>query len=195
MAQCTAGGRVGVAKLARGLSCGPSQPFAFNRPTSRKGKWPTGTFPAIAYHYLMRRFTFVLMIALLLLRGWMGEAMATGMALAPLQSPPSATQTVAAHTHQISAQAHFDHATAEPEAFYEAQAVHDCTGCPASEDPSHAGPAHCDACAACQACQAVALSPLAPSTASISISPALPRSSATQFASAVAALGQKPPIS
>ena len=143
----------------------------------------------------MRRFSFVLVIALLLLRGWMGEAMATGMALAPLQPLPSATQTVAAHAHAPGAQMHVGHEAAEPALFDEAQAVHDCTGGADSEDPSHAGPAHCDACAACQACHTVALSPLAPSTASISMPPALPRSSATQFASAVAALGQKPPIS
>lgn len=143
----------------------------------------------------MRRFTFVLMIALLLLRGWMGEAMATGMALAPLQPLPSATQTIATHAHQISAQAHFDHATAEPEAFYEAQAVHDCSGGPASEDPSHAGPAHCDACAACQACHTVALSPFAASAHAVFSARALPRAKAALFANADTARGQKPPIS
>lgn len=142
----------------------------------------------------MRRFTFVLMIALLLLRGWIGEAMATGMALAPLQHQ-GATQTIATHTHEISAQAHFDHETAEPEAFYEAQAVHDCTGGPASEDPSHAGPAPCDTCAACQACHTVALTPPAASAHPVFSARALPRAKAALFASADTARGQKPPIS
>lgn len=146
----------------------------------------------------MRRFTFVLMITLLLLRGWMGEAMATGMALAPLQPAPSATQTIATHAHEISSQAHFDHATAEPEPFYEAQAVHDCSGGPASEDPSHAGPAHCAACQACQACQAchtVALTPFAASAHAVFSACALPQTKASFFASADTAIGQKPPIS
>ncbi|MBT9475906.1 hypothetical protein [Polaromonas sp.] len=143
----------------------------------------------------MRRFTFVLMIALLLLRGWMGEAMATGMALAPLQPLPSATQTVAAHAHAPSAQMHVGHETAEPEALYEAQAVHDCTGGPASEDPSHAGPAHCDACTACQACHTVALTPFAASAHPVFSARALPRAKAAFFASADTARGQKPPIS
>ncbi|MDO8458964.1 MAG: hypothetical protein Q7K57_41265 [Burkholderiaceae bacterium] len=146
----------------------------------------------------MRRFSFVLLIALLLLRGWMGEAMATGMAMAPLQPPPSATQTAAAHTHEISAQAHFDHATAESEAFYEAQAAHDCNGDPASDDPchaGHAGQAHCDTCAACQACHTVALTPSAASAHPVFSARAVPRAKAAFFASADTGTGQKPPIS
>lgn len=54
---------------------------------------------------------------------------------------------------------------------------------------------HCDSCAACQACNTVALSSLTTNAASLWAPPALPHSPAAQFASAVAALGQKPPIS
>jgi hypothetical protein len=50
-------------------------------------------------------------------------------------------------------------------------------------------------CAACQACNTVALWPVTSSTASLAIPPALSHSPAAQFASAIVALGQKPPIS
>lgn len=143
----------------------------------------------------MRRFFFVLMIALLLLRGWMGEAMATGMALAPLQPLPSATHTVPAHAHAPDAQMHAGHDTAEPELLYEAQVVHDCAGDTANDDPSHAGPAHCDTCAACQACHTVALAPFAASAHPVFSARALPRAKAAFFASADTSSGQKPPIS
>jgi len=143
----------------------------------------------------MRRFTFVLMIALLLLRGWMGEAMATGMALAPLQPLPPATQTVATHAHGISDQAHSDHETAVSEARHEVQAVHECAGDTAHDDASHASHAHCDACAACQACHTVALTPSAASAHPVFSARALPRATVTYFASADTARGQKPPIS
>lgn len=140
----------------------------------------------------MRRLTFVLMIALLMLRGWMGEAMATGMALAPLQPLPVATTVIATHAHEMGAQAHFDHKTAEPEALHTAQAMHDCTGEPSSDDALHA---ECDACAACQACHTVALAPLAASAHPVFSARALPNAPTAQFASADPARGQKPPIS
>jgi hypothetical protein len=140
----------------------------------------------------MRRFSFVLMIALLLLRGWMGEAMATGMALTPLQPQPSATQAVAAHTHAPGTQMHVGHEPAEPEAFHHAQAVHDCAGDPASDEASDADHAHC---VACQVCHTVALAPSAPGTHPAFSARALPRATAAFFASADTAIGQKPPIS
>lgn len=139
----------------------------------------------------MRRLTFVLMIALLLLRGWMGEAMATGMALTPLPHQ-GATQNIATHTHEKSAQAHFDHGIAEHESFHVAQAMHECAGDRDGEDASHA---QCDTCAACQACNTVALTPPALSAHPVFSAGALPRHPAAFFASADAARGHKPPIS
>ena len=49
--------------------------------------------------------------------------------------------------------------------------------------------------AVCAACHAVGLSPLFVDTACIAIPLALPHAPSAQFASAMAALGQKPPIS
>ena len=150
----------------------------------------------------MHRPLFVTMIFLLLLRGWVGDAMATGMAAGQLQGLPVATEIVALHAHEARADGHFDHQmsglAATALVAYSAAVPPDCAGHSAGQtsDPmTQEAVAHCESCSACQACHTLALSPLASSTASITISPALPLSPAVQFASAVAALGQKPPIS
>ncbi|MGC1172422.1 hypothetical protein [Polaromonas sp.] len=144
---------------------------------------------------------FIAMIFLLLLRGMVGDAMATGMAAGHLQRVAFATEFVAAHSHESRAGGHFDHEmTREPaEPMVHSAAIPpDCAGHASSQVSDPVAPetaGHCESCAACQACNAVALSPLTTRTASLSIPPALPHSPAAQFASAVAALGQKPPIS
>lgn len=150
----------------------------------------------------MRRPLFIAMIFLLLLRGWVGDAMATGMAASQFQWNLNATEFVTAHAHPERAEGHFDHqmtGQAGDETTVHTVAVPpDCAGHavgPASGSPTHGASADCESCAACQTCHTVALSPLAPSTASLTIPPAPPHSLAAQFASAVAALGQKPPIS
>ncbi|MGH6638245.1 MAG: hypothetical protein ACREBY_06520 [Polaromonas sp.] len=145
----------------------------------------------------MRFLLFALMIALLPLRGWFGDAMATEMALAQLQHQQPATKIIANHAHKPGAEAHFDHEPAASKAADAVQAVqvaHDCTGQPAG-DASHAADAHCESCSACQACHTVALSPAAAKLNPVFSALTLPRAAAAQFASAEAALGQKPPIS
>ena len=149
----------------------------------------------------MRRPLFIAMIFLLLLRGWVGDAMATGMAAGHLQQVSPATESVAAHAHESWADDHFDHDMAmEPAASmtHSAAIPPDCAGHAAGQtsDPMTPGAAgHCDSCAACQACNTFALSPVTTRTTSLATSPALPHSPAARFASAVATLGQKPPIS
>jgi hypothetical protein len=144
---------------------------------------------------------FIAMIFLLLLRGMVGDAMATGMAAGHLQRVSDATEFVAAHTHETRADGHFDHGmTSQPaeSMAHPAATPPDCAGHAAGNASDPMTPettGHCDSCAACQACNTVALSPLTGSTASLPIPPALPHSPAARFASAVAALGQKPPIS
>ena len=144
----------------------------------------------------MRALLFVLMIALLLLRGWTGEAMANDMALASLQQPhqpqQSTTKTIAAHAHAISAEVHFDHELAIPEA--SARAAHDCAG-HAADGAAPAADGHCQSCDACQACHSVALTPAAVDAAPVFGSRTRPHARAARFASAEAALGHKPPIS
>lgn len=61
----------------------------------------------MAHHLPMRALLFVLMLTLLLLRGWTGDAMANDMALASLQHPhqpqQSTTKTIAFNTYGTSA--------------------------------------------------------------------------------------------
>ncbi|UUZ63211.1 hypothetical protein LP417_26705 [Polaromonas sp. P1-6] len=141
----------------------------------------------------MRHLLLVLMIALLPLRGWVGDAMATSMTAGQLQQQV-ATKIIATHAHQSAAQDHFNHETAAPEAVHAVAAVPDCT-VDASDDTSHAAGTHCESCAACQACHTVALSPTAADVNAVFNLRTLPRAAVAQFASAEAALGQKPPIS
>lgn len=149
----------------------------------------------------MRRPLFIAMIFLLLLRGWMGDAMATGMAAGHLQQLAPATEFMAAHGLASGADSHFDHDVASAPAesmVHSAATPPDCAGHASGQTSDPLAPeatGHCESCAACQACNTVALSPLAASTVTLASSPALAHSPAARFASAVAALGEKPPIS
>jgi hypothetical protein len=143
----------------------------------------------------MRALLFVLMIALLLLRGWTGDAMANDMALASLHQPQqSTTKTIAAHAYGISEKAHFHPESAIPEASNAAQAAHDCAG-HAADGAAPAADGHCQSCDACQACHSVALIPSIVEAAPVFGSRSRPHAMAARFASAEAAPGQKPPIS
>ncbi|MDP3171233.1 MAG: hypothetical protein Q8M91_12935 [Polaromonas sp.] len=146
----------------------------------------------------MRRPLFIAMIFLLLLRGMVGDAMATGMATGHLQRVPVATETVAGYAHGSRAGAHFDHAVAEESMARSAAIPADCaehSSGPASTPTTPETAGHCESCAACQACNTVALSPVTARTPTLALPPELAHSSAAHFASAVTALGQKPPIS
>lgn len=139
----------------------------------------------------MRRLLLILMIALLPLRGWAGDAMATGMAagqMAQMQQTHVATENIAAHAHAASEKAHFDYDIAAP---HTGPMAADCAGHGADDGDA----SHCDTCSACQACHAVALAHSGHKVPSTFQAFALPHSAADQFASADAALRQKPPIS
>jgi hypothetical protein len=139
----------------------------------------------------MRHLVLALMIALLPIRGWVGDVMATEMASSRAMLLQDATEMVAVHADGAGAEALFDHASMDSPA---AQPAPDCHG--HGESTSHPmADTHGESCTACQACHTVALSPLTPSMPAAMALPALPRSPAAQFASAVAAPGQKPPIS
>lgn len=121
----------------------------------------------------MRRWLFVLLIVLLPLRGWMGEAMAAQMA-AQSHAPAGA----AAHTAAGDCAGH--HADAEAAAPSVLQG---------SQQAMEAG------CAACQACSTMALAfSHAPIPAPV-FGTAPPVQSAVIFASAEPAPADKPPIS
>ncbi|MDO8457291.1 MAG: hypothetical protein Q7T07_10315 [Burkholderiaceae bacterium] len=133
----------------------------------------------------MRRLIFILMIALLPLRGWMGEAMATEMAainLVAVQATNTPAITIFTLENKVSqaksAQMHADcdlHAAAQ-------------------SGDSGADLASDHACTHCQACHAVGLTSLVQPHSTHTLASALPDVTVTFFASADLALRQKPPI-
>ena len=154
----------------------------------------------------MRVFLFALMIALLPLRGFAGDVMATEMAIqmaaqtsAEHSQPESglshhadATEIAAANAHHSRASSHLhSHQDTAPakEAVTTASA---CTGHAATEQ-CHSSDNH-GSCQACQACHTVALSLAFNQAQPVLVSSSLPHLAAAQFASAEVALGQKPPI-
>lgn len=143
----------------------------------------------------MRYLVLALMIALLPLRGWVGDVMATEMAsggaVHQVTEPEIAIETIASHAHAAGAEGHFDNESAAPE---QMASLTDCAGHGSDDDHTAAG-GHCESCAACQACHTVALSPVT-AVASAALTPfAAPLSPVARFASADATQGQKPPIS
>ncbi len=157
-----------------------------------------GTFPATAYHSPMRPLFFALMIALLLLRGWTGDAMANGMALAPLQHaqpPVMAMQMSVPMTPDVAPMSAAPQAAHKAAPDAEQAMTHDCAGHTAPDDDAPAASTHCQTCDACQACHSVALIPPATRPSAAFKPRVQPPATAARFASADAAPGQKPPIS
>lgn len=147
----------------------------------------------------MRRFIFILMIALLPLRSWMGEAMATEMsALQLVQVQPDhahlhghhiAPDLIATQAYDTPATGIFSHETAAFNAMQTAQPT-DCAthvGDDASATLAHS-------CNNCHACHAVGLSATVQAFSAAAPVHTLPHLAVSFFASADIALGQKPPI-
>ena len=120
----------------------------------------------------MRYLVVALMIFLLPLRGWTGDAMATHMAATAVSSETSAT-----HIHEKSALAHC--------------AGHQDSG---QADSSVSKTASGETCQACQACHTVALASSTAIDSVLFVAPSPRLVTAAQFSSADTALGQKPPI-
>ncbi len=140
----------------------------------------------------MRHFLLALLIALMPLRGWAGDAMATQMAaVAAVQQSPVA-QYGGAHADTPGAPGH-DHAVSDPASAQ--TAAPDCAGHSATQSASSSDSSHCQSCVVCQACYSVAL--LLPSLAGTAtpIAKVAPQSAAPSFTSAERALRLKPPIS
>lgn len=139
----------------------------------------------------MRHLFLIFMIALLPLRGWVSDAMATGMVASQVQQQQTAAKKVAPHAHEAEVKAHQHTETVMAEV---AQTAADCSG-HASGAEAHAADTHCESCSVCQACHTVALSPVAAAVTAVFDPRTLPRAAVAQFASAEPALGEKPPIS
>lgn len=120
----------------------------------------------------MRFFVLALLIVLLPLRGWAGDAMATHMASTVVSSEATADRT------------------------HETSAARDCASHSASKqaDSSEPKSASDETCQACQACHTLALSSSTAIDGVLFEAPLPPLVTAAQFTSADTALGQKPPI-
>jgi len=134
----------------------------------------------------MRHCLLILMIALLPLRAWAGDAMAGEM----LAQQLIAINSIAAEHATTRGSGSFDHETA-------ALAMPDCHGQAAS--PADAAQAHHtasagNACSQCQACSSAALQPSATLLPAVPGPQALPATGTPQFASALPAAAFKPPI-
>jgi len=143
----------------------------------------------------MRHLVFALMILLLPLRGWAGDAMATQMA--GMSVTANATETGAARANGMQPAASFDH---QNQAFEATPALPDCHQRAAEQSEtitsanSAKGNDTCGTCQACQACHTLALSPSPTEVVTSDSSPQLRPTPAAAFTSAASALGQKPPI-
>jgi hypothetical protein len=166
----------------------------------------------------MRRIFLILMIALLPLRGWMGDVMAVEMSTAMASQNAVAITNIANYLYTPWENAQFDHLkaksaapdcpghaamasgipTAAPGAAALAQldgAVIDHAIHHAMDDASgDATNAHCNTCGVCQICHSVALTQSGVSNLPDFASHTLPAMGSDRFTSAVAALGQKPPL-
>jgi len=134
----------------------------------------------------MRHFVLALMIALLPLRGWVGDAMAMEIAAGTLTESVSALESDEHHARPARVDAALD----------AANAIHaDCPGHAPAPDGTPYASSDCKTCADCQICHSVALTPSLPQLASAAVSAVQPLAAAPLFASAERAPGFKPPIS
>ena len=126
----------------------------------------------------MRHLLLALMIALLPLRGWVGDVMAAQM-----------TSTVLS---QSATESHHGMDDATRHVMAEAS---DCSGHQAGASEDASAQADCSTCTVCQICHSVALTPLLMSLPSAMLPGGQVQTSHVHFASAERAPGFKPPIS
>ncbi|MBC7548003.1 MAG: hypothetical protein H7224_05085 [Polaromonas sp.] len=149
----------------------------------------------------MRLLLFILMLTLLPLRGWMGDAMATGMAVAELRaaaSPKSTIHSIATSPGKSGPSIGFDEknlSKVDVSAASVLSSTPDCAGHTVADNMATDDDGHCTPCAACGACHSASMSTTDPQWASAVHGTAPKASQADAFFSADAALRQKPPIS
>ncbi|MES2424672.1 MAG: hypothetical protein V4562_09595 [Pseudomonadota bacterium] len=133
----------------------------------------------------MRHLLLALLVALLPLRGWVGDAMATGM----LAQQLSAIQNVAINSDSAPASGLLEHKK-QPK-------MADCPGHPAAADSTETGGSDSTQhnCTACNLCHSVVFTPLFATLLPAALPTAPPYAGTHSFTSAVAAAGFKPPIS
>ena len=140
----------------------------------------------------MRRLLLVLMLVLLPLRGWVGDAMATQMAAPALVQQTAGAGVAGIHTHNADTPTHPHSGLSQADT---ATTATDCAGHTGSGSSSPADALDCQSCVACQACHTVALAVPVHIDTELSKAPGEPLSVVSRFTSADRALGLKPPIS
>lgn len=121
----------------------------------------------------MRRLVLLLiLIALVPLRAWSGDAMAIQMAAPAHTGSAKVAASPAAHTN-----------------------CHETQAEPAPAPQTYNTQDSCATCASCQACFTVALVMPAVQPATQALPHGLPEAASAEFTSAILALGHKPPIS
>ena len=130
----------------------------------------------------MRHLLLAFMIALLPVRGWVGNAMAIGMA---------SQQVAMAQANSVDAAMNAELAM-PADCPMHAQAVSDQG---ADTDPTAAAGLHCNGCDACQLCLALASLTWTHVTADSPIPDAAPLANASRFSDADSVASLKPPIS
>ncbi|KQX86815.1 hypothetical protein [Variovorax sp. Root473] len=137
----------------------------------------------------MRTLLLAFMIALLPIRGWLGDAMAVEMVR---HSLPASEAVVSAATGI--AESHCHEAGMEADTGHDMAAMHDIDSGD-SQQPHGTDHADCGTCVACQVCHTVALGGMPLVDTPHAAPQALPAAHAARFASAEPVLGLKPPIS
>ena len=147
----------------------------------------------------MRALLVALMMILLPLRGWVGDAMAISMMNMQMgQSAPSHAMSMQNMAHEMAPQS----LQQVPQTAAQVSEHDDCAGmtmaAPASthaSSESEASMAGCESCSLCQACGSVAMAADALRSATLSLAQASPVGTLPLFASVHPQRGHKPPIS
>lgn len=153
----------------------------------------------------MRRFVFILMLVLLPLRSWAGEAMATQMASIQLAQAQSshfntskiATNFIADKTHNTPATVVFIHQNSTSSKDATSGMSADCAlrmSAKAEAETETASGASDNFCADCHACHTIALAEPVHILSTPTFNFAFERPAASYFANADLLLSQKPPI-
>lgn len=140
----------------------------------------------------MRRWLLLVMIMLLPVRGWVGDAMAGQMLQQRTHAVMAAEAQGAHHGPHRAAHDCDEHRGAVVAATTEVAADVAIAASAAAEAPPAAG-GDCPTCASCQVCSSVGLSPSVPLLPGASLSQALPHTDAPSLASAEQAIAFKPP--
>ena len=143
----------------------------------------------------MRIVLFILMLILLPLRGWMGDAMATSMAITDLRASSSPVSINVVGANKASKSQVKEVVQVQSSAGHAAFASPDCEGHTLSGQANSDETDHCTPCSACGACHAASISTTAPTWSAMVHVATLLTWPVDAYFSADEISRQKPPIS